>query len=176
MALPQESQGLIEKWAAEHGSPLVFTGMGMIKAAQKTTQAILANSPEFVLNLGTAGSRNFDVGTLVECTEVCRRDSAIRFLNKKLQIKKVFDLPETNCGSADFVDSSENAKKFGVLDFEAYALASVCNDFKIPCSMIKYVTDSSNHNAKEQWEKNTLAAAKALSHFLNSVKCPSVKN
>ena len=176
MALPAESQGLIEKWADQHGASLVFTGMGMIKATQKTTQAILEIKPDFILNLGTAGSRQFAVGTVVECIEIVRRDHPVRFLNKKLVLSGISILPKTNCGTADNIDSSDAAGNYGVVDMEAYAIASVSKEFKIACAVIKCVTDSSEQNVKEMWETNTQAAAKALHQFLMTAKRPPVKN
>jgi adenosylhomocysteine nucleosidase len=107
MALPQESQGLIEPWAEQRQTPLVYTGMGMVNAAAKTTEAILKYQPDFVLNLGTGGSRKFKIGEVVECVEFIRRDQVISFLNRKIKISNFTKLKSTNCGTADFVDGTD---------------------------------------------------------------------
>lgn len=166
MALPAESQGLIEKWAEHHGAALVFTGMGMLNATLKTTQGIHQFNPRFILNLGTAGSRQFKVGELVECTEFLRRDQTLSFLNQKISINGFSKLPKASCGSGDFVDFTENIKKFGVVDMEAYAIASVCKSLNIDCGFVKFVSDVSEQNVKKQWEENTKTAAISLQQFL----------
>lgn len=169
MALPQESQGLIEKWAEQHGSRLIFTGVGLINAAAKTTESIAKFRPQFVLNLGTAGSRQFSPHVLLECTEFLRRDQTLSFLNRKISSTAFSKLPKTNCGSADFVDMSENVNRFGVVDMEAYAIASVCKDLQVQFGVIKFVTDVSDHDVKKQWEKNSKAASLALLQFLSEL-------
>lgn len=166
MALPAESQGLIEKWTESQEVPLIFTGMGLINATQKTTQAIQKFNPHFVLNLGTAGSRQHKVGELVECTELLRRDQTLSLLNKKISINGFSNLPKTSCGSADFVDSSESISQFGVVDMEAYAIVTVCKNLNIECGFIKFVSDVSGHDVKKQWEENAKSVAKALHQFL----------
>ncbi len=166
MALPAESQGLIEKWVEDHGHALVFTGMGLLNATQKTTQAIHDHQPKFILNLGTAGSRRHKVGEVVECNEFVRRDQTLSFLNKKISMNAFSKLPTTSCGSADFVDTTENINQYGVVDMEAYAMASVCKDLNIDFGCVKFVSDISDQNVKTQWEENTKAAADALFQFL----------
>ena len=168
MALPQESQGLIESLAKLRQTPLVFTGLGMVNAAAKTTEAILKYQPEWVLNLGTGGSRQFKIGAVVECVEFIRRDQAISFLNKKLKVPARTKLPTTTCGSADFVDVTEHIEKFGIVDMEAYAIAIVCQNFKIKFTCVKSVSDDSAGEVKSSWEKNSKLCAKNLFEFLQA--------
>ena len=70
MALPQESQGLFE--AA--GIKVYYTGVGKIKSTYAAAKLIEAHKPQWILNLGTAGSKKVAPGTLVECSRYVQRD------------------------------------------------------------------------------------------------------
>src|SRR5688572_20460147 len=75
MALPQESRGHLE--AA--GAALLYTGVGKINAAITVARRlaeirISGAPPPLVVNLGTAGSRNFPPHTLVACNRFAQRD------------------------------------------------------------------------------------------------------
>ena len=175
MAVPQESQGLIEPWAKHRQIPLIFTGMGLVNAAAKTAEAIVKYQPEWILNLGTGGSRKFTAGTVVECIEFNRRDHPISFLNKKIKIPSQTQLQTTNCGSADFVDVTDQVEQFGIVDMEAYAIASVCQNFKIKMTCVKSVSDDSTgtpdlKKVKSDWEKNLNICSKNLFEFLQQVE------
>ena len=168
MALPLESQGLIEKWAEQHKVPLVFTGMGLIHAAAKATEAIHKFQPQFVLNLGTAGSHQMKPGTVVECTEFLRRDLTLSLLNKKITTTARTSLQATSCGSADNVDTTEAVKGFGVVDMEAYALATVCKIHQVEFCALKVVSDVSKFNVKAEWEKNLQICSEKLYQALTT--------
>lgn len=168
MALPEESQGLIEKWAQAQGIPLVFTGMGMIQASAKATEAIQKFQPQFILNLGTAGSQRFPTGTVVECTEFLRRDSTLPFLNKKITVAARTSLAAALCGSADHVGSTEDVKRFGVVDMEAYALATICKKHMVEFCAVKVVSDGSKLNVKSEWENNLRMCSEKLYQALST--------
>lgn len=172
MALPQESQGLIEPWAQAREIPLIFSGMGLINATLTTTEAILKFQPEWILNLGTGGSRRFKTGDVVECVEFIRRDQPISFLNKKIKTSQHTKLPVTNCGSADHVDVTEHIEQFGIVDMEAYAIATVCQNFKIKLTCVKTVSDDSAGDAKINWKKNLKICSTNLFEFLQTLAAP----
>ena len=165
MALKQESQGLIE----EMEFPLIFTGVGLIKASQKLTHQLILNKYDRVLNLGTAGSRKWPAKTLLEVKKVVRRDQVLSWINQDYHLKTISELPQGVCGSADFVDTTSNVEKWDMLDMEAYALASVCQDFKIPFHSIKYITDYSNSNSQKDWESLLKPAAEEFKKLLLSL-------
>jgi len=73
VALRAESAGVFE--AA--GIPVLYCGVGKVNAAialarELACYARQGQAPPLVLNFGSAGSRQFATGTLVECS---RRDS-----------------------------------------------------------------------------------------------------
>lgn len=167
VALPDESQGLIEK----AGYKVVYTGMGHIAATQKCVESIHKYQPEKIINLGTAGSFEIPVGSLVECTQFVRRDETLPQLDQFIKSNRQTSLVPVTCGSADFITHKKDlTKKYDIMDMEAYALAYVCQNYKIPFLSVKYITDSSDVNFRIDWKKNLNRAAQALSTFLIQTK------
>lgn len=159
MALPQESQGLFEA----QGLKVHYTGVGKIKTTFAATKLIQELKPDFVLNLGTAGSRKFKQGEIVECTRFVQRDPLFaEFSQKVFETTAITTLPQVTCGTADFVDYDEPKVQCDVYDMEAYALAYVCDQFKVKFNSIKYITDSSDQNAVKDWKANLSLASRAL--------------
>ena len=70
MALSHESQGLFEA----QGLKVHYTGVGKVKATFTAAQMLEKSKPDWVLNLGTAGSKKIKVGELVEVTQFVQRD------------------------------------------------------------------------------------------------------
>ncbi len=168
MALPQESDGLIEKIISEKhkNAVLIYTGVGLIAAAQKTTEAILQHKPDWVLNLGTVGSRKFSKSALIECTEFIYRGEISYIIKNKHTVMAFSNLPTASCASADHVDMGPVAEKYEVMDMEAFAIAKVCENYKIKFNSVKYVTDSSDATMLADWKINLKHGAVALSEFL----------
>ena len=52
----------------------VKTGIGKVKAAVKAQEAIINIKPDFVLNIGTAGSVKHAVGDIIVCSDFLDRD------------------------------------------------------------------------------------------------------
>ncbi len=181
MALKQESKGLFES----EGIKIYYTGVGKVKATYSAVKLIEIHKPKWVLNLGTAGSKRWPVGTLVECTEFVQRDGMFAptqfaqgntlidptqliqratplFPQKTYKSTAISNLPQVTCGTADFVEFGEPKLACDIFDMEAYALAYVCDQQKIKFNAIKYITDSSDKNVLSDWTKNLEAASKAL--------------
>ena len=59
---------------AEVPFPVVFTGMGkmrMFSALVKWHESLPEGSDAVVLNIGSAGSAKYPIGTIVNCTRIC---------------------------------------------------------------------------------------------------------
>ncbi len=171
MAMKNESNGLIEKIAQDDsGLSLHYTGFGLLAAAQKTTEIICQFKPQRILNLGTAGSRHFPMGHIVECTQFSNRTrELLSTLNYTLKTFPITDLPEAHCGSADCIDLSEAADAHEVLDMEAFAMAYVCQKMNVPFHSVKYITDSSEGDVPALWRKQLLPASEALQKVLQKL-------
>ncbi len=177
MALEQEEQGKIKNRFPD--VPILFTGIGKVNAAYKLA-VFLEKNPRIhnVLNLGTAGSRKFKKGTLVNCNRFFQRDmDCTAFGNeigetpfekdtKFLKWERKFkELPEACCGSGDNFATSQ-IEECEVVDMEAYALAKVCKDMGCGFTSIKYITDGLNDDSVESWNNMLNSASTAFVDFL----------
>lgn len=166
LALPEESQGLIEKL----GFRVFYTGIGLISASARITEIILKENPTHVLNLGTAGSFKINPGQLVECDQfINRTPNLLSLLDKKISVEPVTPLLKVRCGSADTIENENNPNlQFEVMDMEAYALAQACASHKVKFTAIKYISDRSDQNTLKDWKLNLKSAAQAFAVGLKS--------
>lgn len=173
VALREESAGVFE--AA--GIPVLYCGVGKVNAASAlaralTRYALQGRAMPRVMNFGSAGSRRYPAGTLVECHEFVQRDMDVSGLGfalgvtpydeapSCLRFEPVFaHLPSAVCGSGDSFATSVTGMDCAVVDMEAYALAKVCWYEKAPFACAKYVSDGADHAAAEDWQRNLHKAA-----------------
>jgi adenosylhomocysteine nucleosidase len=173
VALREESAGVFE--AA--GIPVLYCGVGKVNAASAlaralTRYALQGRAMPRVMNFGSAGSRCYPTGTLVECHEFVQRDMDVSGLGfalgvtpydeapSCLRFEPVFThLPSAVCGSGDSFATSVTGMDCAVVDMEAYALAKVCWFEKAPFACVKYVSDGADHAAAEDWQRNLHKAA-----------------
>lgn len=170
MALPSESQGLFEK----AGVPVYFCGIGKINAAYKTTELILTYKPKRVLNLGTAGSHFFKTHEVIECSSYIQKDMDLSPLGfpkgqtplddipGMIEFPTVTSLTKGVLGTGDVFELGLPQLKCDLVDMEGYAIAKVCKRLKVDFTAIKYITDGSDPQAKEDWLKNLAPASKKL--------------
>jgi len=165
MALQIESEKLLEK----SGFNIFYTGVGLINASISLTKFIERMRPDRVVNLGTAGSIDYPIGSLVEVSSVMQRHPVFAHLNKELKLNSITKLPQVVCGSADYIETLSRDKHnlFNIVDMECYALAKVCQSYKIPLHSIKYITDLSNQNVDTEWKSNLNNARLKFTELLN---------
>ncbi len=158
---------------------LVYTGVGKVSAAYHLMKALHEETPDLVLNLGSAGSTEFSTGTLVNCTGFIQRDMDVTPMGfehgitpyedipRVLKYGKRYDhLPEAVCGTGDNFDTSGKTDGYTVIDMEAYALAKICFLQNIPFGCVKYITDGADGSAADDWKNTVEKSAKALFGFL----------
>ena len=167
-ALEVETQGKIE------GYEVLYTGVGKINATFELTRKfgkLGSHIPySLVINYGTAGSRKYKQGALVDCTKFVQRDmdvTGLGFLRGETPFEQdppVIIQPQNiefnpigknaTCGSGDnFVEDKTNY--YGeVVDMEAYALAKVCYLYDVPFISFKYISDGADGDANIDWEEN----------------------
>lgn len=147
---------------------VLVTGMGKLNAALKLSQkleSITDLSNYIIINLGTAGSTKLHVGDLVEVIEFYER--AVTFSSGKLQVEKQTDLFSAIAGSGDLVEPIDTTKPWDCVDMEAFALARVCKEKRLPFLSIKYITDVSEGNVYKEWKKNLIFAREKLYQYWN---------
>ena len=173
VALREESAGVFEAASI----PVLYCGVGKVNAAsalarELTRYALQGRAMPRVMNFGSAGSRRYPTGTLVECHEFVQRDMDVSGLGfalgvtpydeapSCLRFEPVFThLPSAVCGSGDSFATSVTGMDCAVVDMEAYALAKVCWFEKAPFACVKYVSDGADHAAAEDWQQNLHKAA-----------------
>ena len=173
-ALEVETQGQLEDWKPHN---LLITGVGKVNATHHLTKRLQVDGSinydariNLVINYGTAGSRKYNKGELVDCTKFLQRDMDVTGLGfEKNQTPFEWEpeivIREQNakfnpigknaiCGTGDsFVEDSSNHHG-EVVDMEAYALAKVCYLYNVPFISFKYITDGADGNAVVDWEEN----------------------
>ena len=176
-ALEIETQGQLDDWN------VLYTGVGKVNATFKLAQKLFRSyiPYDLVINYGTAGSRKYKQGELVDCTKFVQRDMDVTGLGfmkyqtpfeNEIPIQLDYDHVDFNpigkkasCGSADnFV---RGKKQYGdVVDMEAYALAKVCRSYDVPFISFKYITDGADRDANTDWGKN---ASKGIIKFKEEI-------
>ena len=166
-ALEVETQGQLKDYE------VLYTGVGKVNSTFKLTQKFGKYGSyipyDLVINYGTAGSRKYKKGELVDCTKFIQRDMDVTGLGFQrgetpfekqpplvIETESLFNPIGKNatCGSGDsFVE--DRSQYYGeVVDMEAYALAKVCHLRDIPFVSFKYITDGADEQAHEDWEAN----------------------
>ena len=170
-ALEMETQDKLDDW------DVIYTGVGKINATMKLVDRLTDYNyarPELVINYGTAGSRKYEQGDMVDCTRFLQRDMDVTGLGFKIgQTPFEEDIPIIIQSESDFNPIGKNAlcgsgdnfmkglpyawyknQSGDVVDMEAYALAKVCRSYGIPFISFKYITDGADGDADIDWEKN----------------------
>ncbi len=158
-ALPEEVEGMPYE--------VTLTGVGKINATRVLTEKIVMwdarkpMMPDIVINYGTAAkcSNKVQVGELYEIGSFMQRDMNVTQLGfDKYQTpygKGKIDTGKGDlvCGTGDnfWEGDHQFTVECDVADMEAYALASVCETYRIPFRCFKYISDDGN---PEQWKEN----------------------
>ena len=135
--------------------PVVFTGMGkmrMFSALVKWHDTLPEGRTPIILNIGSAGSAKYPIGTIVPCT---------RFINGGCEL--VDDCIELSADGAsvfsgDYFMSTQTfsaeqvkqlSQQYDLFDMEAYAVAQFCRMYDIPFYCLKAVSDNLDGNLKD---------------------------
>lgn len=178
-ALTEESAGIFDEYR------LLHTGVGKLNAAYSLSKHLTAHKPKprLVVNLGTAGSRRHNAGTIINATRFIQRDMDVTalgmapfqtpFSNDPIILeygRTLPGLPQGLCGSGDNFDITDKALQFDIVDMEAYTLALICQREDIPFLCLKYVSDGANDTARQDWNTALEQAARALKNTLKEIK------
>lgn len=172
MALPSESKGLF----VQAGIDVHDSGIGKVNAAFKAFEVIQKTGCKTLLNLGTAGSSQFERHSLVEVKTFVQRDMDVSPLGFPLGVTPMDEhlpadihlqpffqhLPQGICGTGDNFETALPKVHCDLVDMEGYALAKVCNRLGVRLLSVKYITDGADDTAHMDWEENLLVGAKKL--------------
>ena len=160
---------------AEVPFPVVFTGMGkmrMFSTLVKWNEALPEGSNPVVLNIGSAGSAQYPIGTIVNCTRIFNGGSEL--------IADCIDLPGEGASifSGDYFMSTQTfspgqvkalSEQYDLFDMEAYAAAQFCKMYDIPFYCLKAVSDNLDGNLKD-WRSILADIRVRFTELLNTCK------
>lgn len=180
MALPNESKGLFE----QAGIQVHYSGIGKVNAAFKAFDVIQKTGCKTLLNLGSAGSSQFDKHALVEVTTFVQRDMDVSPLGFKVGVTPMDDdhpaeihlesyfqhLEKGTCGTGDSFETGTPKVACHLVDMEGYAIAKVCKKLGVRLISVKYITDGADDTAHLDWEDNLLLGAQKLLKLYQTIK------
>ena len=164
------------------GANIIYiqTGIGKTKSAMLLTKNICERKPDLVLNIGTAGTVQHNVGDIFVVNHFVDRDFEAEDLsNVALEIDGVELLnnhaaliswlsQQTNvgtCSTGDTFVTKISDFQADVVDMEAYAQAFVCKEFGVPFLSVKFVSDVIGKNSVAEWESKLEAAREGLTKW-----------
>ena len=144
--------------------PVAYTGVGKINAATVAQTAIMHHQPQLIINFGTVGKINLSLSGLITIKRVVQRDmnaeplaprGVTPFCSKPAEYESQSGL--YTCGSGDsFVTSTDPwllEQHIDVVDMELFAIAAVAHQHQIPWLSFKFISDSADSKAGEQWHE-----------------------
>ncbi len=171
VALEEEAQHL-------HVSelPVLVTGVGKVRAAAALSAVLARQRPSRIVNLGTAGSLRDELAG----TQVIRRvvqhdfdDAAIFALTgEHFGAPIEFGIGDYVLGSGDvFVDSEVKrsgliARGIDLVDMEGYAVAFTAQQFGLPVTLVKEISDQAGEGSGAAWRETVDACAERLGEWV----------
>ncbi len=156
------------------------TGVGKVSASVAVSRAIEINHPDLVLNIGTAGSVNYEIGSIHLCCKFIDRDMEklqsfgvpfyVDFTDEVNKLDFFQDWTfDSVCNSGDtFLTSADGTGD--VFEMESFAVARICEAHQIPFVAIKCVTDIIGQNSIQHWEEKLAEAQAILQNFIDENK------
>ncbi len=162
------------------------TGVGKVAASIAVSRAIDIHHPDVVLNIGTAGSVEYEIGSVHICCKFVDRDMEklqnfgvpfyVEFTDE-VERSELFDgwNFDSVCNSGDtFLTSADGTGD--VFEMESFAVARICEAHQIPFVAIKCVTDIIGQNSIQHWEEKLAEAQAILQVFINENKLSVPQN
>ncbi len=155
----------------------IYTGVGKVNASYILTKEISENRPDVIINLGTAGSKMFNYGELIQCDQFVQRDMDAKVFGyddfvtpsdgipQILHYNSIIELPFSKgvCGTGDsFATNINGTELYNVCDMEAYALAKIAFLENIPFVCVKFISDGADNNAQKLWQDSLVIGARRM--------------
>lgn len=158
----------------------IRTGVGKVKSAYYVSEVLNQAKPDLVINVGTAGSIDCQVGDILVCRHFIDRDmQKLADMGLEYEIDSSALLAEKGycmhwagegiCNTGDTFLTELSDVKGDVVDMEAFAQAVVCRAKNVPFIAVKYVTDIIGQNSVKHWEDKLADARKGLGEFFEQI-------
>jgi 4-hydroxybenzoate polyprenyltransferase len=169
-ATQMEAKPFLERGEPE-GTITVISGMGM-DAARKATEELIERGCTSIINAGVCGALNNRVerGAVYRISQVSTEKLAAAVnVGMGVGLKKLVTVDEPVFQPDRKKELSRNGE---LVDMEGYAVARVCEEYNIPCIMIKGVTDFGDADGKADIQKHIApvseTVAEAVLQILNT--------
>lgn len=159
------------------------TGFGKVQAGLSAYHAIIEEKPDIVINFGSSGALNHELGEIFICTRFIDRDLSkiaipgiICELDFSEEITKIthfngHPIYNTVSSGDSFVTKPEDAGSGAdVVDMEAFAIASACRKVGLPFISVKYVSDIIGKNSLKAWAEKLDDTRRELEGFFNALQ------
>ncbi|MEE9368060.1 MAG: UbiA-like polyprenyltransferase [Pontiella sp.] len=152
-ATEMEAQPFIDRGAPD-GTVVAISGMGLEAARIATEKLVKDDGCTTIINAGVCGALNnrLERGAVyrVSMVSIEALKAAVN-VGVGIGLKRLVSVEEPVFEP----ERKKELSKFGELvDMEGYAVARVCEEFEVPCIMIKGVTDFGDVNGKEDIQKH----------------------
>lgn len=158
---------------------LLFTGIGKLNAVYHLGKKLAQETPDLIVNLGTAGSSKFSRGSIVNPTAFVQRDMDVTGLGVEryrtpFEVEPAIlpyglrtnNLEEAICGSGDSFETAHASDLYDVVDMEAFPLALISKKEAVDFLCLKYISDGAGEEAALEWKDELKLAAKRLRETL----------
>ncbi|MGQ1787385.1 MULTISPECIES: cupin domain-containing protein [unclassified Saccharicrinis] len=154
------------------------TGVGKVNAAIAVERGIAIHNPDVVINIGTAGTVNYKIGSVHLCKRFVDRDMeklshfGVSFeedFTDEVEKCGFFNswLFDSVCNTGDtFLTSADGTGD--IFDMESFAVARVCRMHNLPFVGVKCVTDVIGQNSIKHWEEKLAEAQAILQNFVDN--------
>ena len=158
----------------------IRTGVGKVKSAYYVSEVLNQAKPDLVINVGTAGSIDCQVGDILVCRHFIDRDmQKLADMGLEYEIDSSALLAEKGycmhwagegiCNTGDTFLTELSDVKGDVVDMEAFAQAFVCRAKSVPIIAVTFVTDIIGQNSVKHWEDKLADARKGLGEFFEQI-------
>lgn len=158
----------------------IRTGVGKVKSVYYVSEVLNQAKPDLVINVGTAGSIDCQVGDILVCRHFIDRDmQKLADMGLEYEIDSSTLLAEKGycmhwagegiCNTGDTFLTELSDVKGDVVDMEAFAQAFACRAKNVPFIAVKYVTDIIGQNSVKHWEDKLADARKGLGEFFEQI-------
>jgi len=144
---------------------LLVTGVGPIMAQRTLNTYLEDHSPDFMLNIGTAGMlfENMEPGKVHHISETLTENEAAITLHVLSDEKgKICLSVRRSIEDSKKRELSRDKHNAGLADMECYTLAAIAKEKNIPMSAIKVTTDFADCETADMFKKHVEESAKKL--------------
>jgi adenosylhomocysteine nucleosidase len=159
---------------------IYYTGIGKINSSRVATQLILAERPDLIINVGTAGTLKREMlGQVFGIHEVVERDMMAEPLAPRgtvpLSTQEPIlksDFGTARCATGDsFVTAKDPwliENSVDLVDMELFAIAKVAEHYGVKWRAVKFASDLADGNAAEQWSDSLEVANQKINEILDT--------